>query len=189
MDTRLTPKLNVDLEARVEERTAQLAAANEQLRTEIAERRRAEAQFRYQAQLLAAVKDAVIATDERLMIAFWNPAAAVLYGWQAGEVVGRPVTEVLQTEYDGMTREAVLQAAFETGEYRGEVRQRRKDGSVIPIESTVRVLRDDRSRITGFVAVNRDIAERKRVEDELRKQKEILQKISEVSAGDEPAAG
>ena len=53
MDTKLTPKLNVDLDGRVAERTAQLAAANEQLRTEIAERRRAEAQLRYQAQLLA----------------------------------------------------------------------------------------------------------------------------------------
>ena len=189
MDTKLTPKLNVDLEGRVAERTAQLAAANEQLRTEVAERRRAEAQFRYQAQLLAAVKDAVIATDERLMIAFWNPAAAILYGWQAGEVVGRPVTEVLQTEYDGTTREAARQTAAETDEYRGEVTQRRKDGSPVPIESTVRALRDANGRAIGLVRVNRDIAERKRVEDELRKQKEILQKISEVSAGDEPAAG
>lgn len=80
MDTKLAPKLDADLERRVAERTAQLAATNEQLRTELAERRRAEAQLRYQAQLLAAVKDAVIATDERLMIASWNPAAAVLYG-------------------------------------------------------------------------------------------------------------
>jgi PAS domain S-box-containing protein len=168
MDTQLTPKLNADLEGRVAERTAQLAAANEQLRTEIAERRRAEAQLRYQAQLLATVKDAVIATDEHLVITAWNPAAEALYGWQAGEVVGRPIVEVLQTEYDGTTREAVLQAALETGEYRGEVRQRRKDGSPVPIESTVRALRDANGRPMGLVGVNRDITERKRAEESLR---------------------
>ena len=181
MDTKLTPELNVDLEGRVAERTAQLAAANEQLRTEIAERRQAEAQFRFQAQLLATVKDAVIATDERLVITSWNPAAEALYGWQAGEVIGRPILEVLQTEYDGTTREAVLQAAFETGEYRGEVRQRRKDGSVIPIESTVRVLRDDRSRITGFVAVNRDIADRKRAEGALQQAEDFAEHLIQTA--------
>ncbi len=177
MDTKLTPKLNIDLEGRVAERTAQLAAANEQLRMEIAERRRAEAQFRYQAQLLAAVKDAVIATDERLVIAFWNPAAEAIYGWQAGEVIGRPIVEVLQTEYDRTTREAVLQTALETGEYRGEVRQLRKDGSPVPIESTVRALRDANGRPMGLVGVNRDITERKRAEEVMRRQALIFESI------------
>ncbi|MBF8285922.1 MAG: multi-sensor signal transduction histidine kinase, partial [Anaerolineales bacterium] len=181
MDTKLTPKLNVDLDGRVAERTAQLAAANEQLRTEVAERRRAEAQFRYQAQLLATVKDAVIATDEHLMITSWNPAAEVIYGWKAGEVIGRPIVEVLQTEYDGTTREAARQTAAETDEYRGEVTQRRKDESPVPIESTVRALRDANGRPMGLVGVNRDITERKQAEAALQESEAKYRRLVETS--------
>lgn len=150
MDTKLAPRSNAEWE-----------------------RRRVEAQLRYQAQLLAAVKDAIIATDEHQVIVFWNPAAAAIYGWRADEVIGRPIAEVLQTEFDGATHEAVLRAALEMGEYRGEVRQRCKDGSLVSVESIVRALRDAHGRPIGLVRVNRDITERKQMEAALHAGEEL----------------
>ena len=163
-------KSNAELERRVLERTASLAAANERLSREIAERKQADAKLHYQAQLLAAVKDAVIAVDEGGIITFWNQGAQATYGWPAGEVIGRSIAELLRTEYDGATRNERWQSVFTTGEFRGEVRQRRKDGSTIPIDCVVRVLRDDSGNPTGMVAINRDITRHKQADDRTRRE-------------------
>lgn len=74
----------------------------------VASYEQAEAQLRYQAQLLAAIKDAVIATDECLMITSWNPAAEAIYGWTAGEVIDCSLPEVLPTEFIDTTWEGKI---------------------------------------------------------------------------------
>ena len=56
----------------------------------------------YLAQLLDAVEQAVIATNPRGEIVFWNRCAERLYGWRADEVLGRDVVEVVPSE---MSRE------------------------------------------------------------------------------------
>jgi PAS domain S-box-containing protein len=144
---------------------------------DITERKQAEAQLRYQAELLNAVKDAVIATDADLKVTSWNPGAEAIYGWQANEVIGRFLPDVLQTEYDGTNRESVQNALNVSGDFHGEVKQRCKDGRLLPIESSVRLILDDKGAVSGFVGVNRNIFARKLAENELRQQKEILQKI------------
>src|SRR3990170_3718194 len=55
-----------------------------------------EAQF--QARLLDAIGQAVIATDLQGKIIYWNRAAEELYGWTTEEVMGRPIVEVTPSE-------------------------------------------------------------------------------------------
>jgi len=145
---------------------------------DITERKRAEEALAYQAQLLASVNDAIISTDEEFALKSWNPAAERIYGWKAEEVFGRPAQEVLRTEFPGAERSAVIGAAVETGNFRGEVVQYRKDGTAIHVESKVIALRDDCGRTTGYVGVNRDISERKRAEEAVRHREAILEAIS-----------
>ena len=59
-----------------------------------AEAERAAAALRFQAHLLDAVGEAVIATDLAGRITHWNPSAERLYGWPAGEVLGRDILDV-----------------------------------------------------------------------------------------------
>ncbi len=123
-----------------------------------------EEQLQYQASLLANVADAVIATDLAFHIKSWNAAAERIYGWTAGEVLGRPVDEVLVTSYVNDTEEAALEVLFREGRWSGEVEQRRHDGSYVPIQSSVALLRTGAGQVTGVVAINRDISERRHVE-------------------------
>jgi PAS domain S-box-containing protein len=155
--------LNDSLEERVAKRTAALTAAN--------------AQLAYQAELLASVQDAVIATDAQLRITAWNPAAEQIYGWKAEEVIGRDLSGVLRSDLDAAARQAAFDEALHTGEFRSELVHRHKDGSPLQIESVVHSLRDALGRFTGLVGVNREITERKQTEAALRQQKEILQTI------------
>jgi PAS domain S-box-containing protein len=55
----------------------------------------------------------------------------------------------------------------ETGSWRGEATQLRKDGTRIPVEVSSIVLRNEHGQITGYVSVNRDITERKKVQKAL----------------------
>ena len=110
------------------------------------ERRRAEAAVRYQANLLASVSDAVLATDLAGLITGWNPAAGKLYGRAAPDVLGRTVNAVLgpdATDGDGDIRA-------------GEVVHVRADGTTVSVRVAVAPLRDDTGQLCGAVAVCAD---------------------------------
>jgi PAS domain S-box-containing protein len=132
------------------------------------ERRRSASNLKYQGQLIDSVHDAIISTDERWRLVSWNHAAEEIYGWQEAEVLGRPAHEVLNTELVGVDAAEVTRRLEQTGEFWGQVVEHRKNGEPINIEATVTALRDDSAKLTGYVAINRDITERKRAEDALR---------------------
>ncbi|MFZ2098028.1 MAG: PAS domain S-box protein [Anaerolineales bacterium] len=132
------------------------------------ERRLAEERLRYQANLLANVNDAIIATDSQYRITTWNAAAEALYGWKSDEVLGRNVMEITRTEWPEEKVEAMRRTIAEAKRWRGEATQVRRDGSRFYIEASIIVLTDDSGQITGYVSVGRDITERKRAEDVLR---------------------
>jgi len=154
-----------ELELRVQARTAELSEANEALR--------------YQANLLANVNDAIIATNEQDMITAWNRAAEEMYGWQATEALGRHLKELIQQELIDANQTAILNSLAQTGRWRGEIRQYRRDGTTFIADVTTVALPDDVGRVIGYVSVNRDISERKQVEEMLRAGRERLQVLSQ----------
>src|SRR5262245_18417588 len=87
------------LVAAVHERTAELERANQQLRAEIVERRRAEGEIRQQAALLGLAHDAIIVRDLDNRIRFWNRAAEETFCWPSSEVIGRVTHDLLQTAF------------------------------------------------------------------------------------------
>lgn len=147
---------------------------------DVSERKRAVRRLAYQAHLLANVHDAIIATDHRFRITAWNQAAERLYGWTADDVLGRNVRDVLPALTEDQRVDA-LQTLAETGELQLELTQRRKDGAVIYVEGTTHVLRDAQGNISGYVSVNRDISERHKAEEALRRHSERLEALAEIS--------
>jgi len=125
------------------------------------------AELKYQADLLKNVNDAIIATDSEFNITSWNKAAERIFGWKSDEVMGKNTNSILQIEYPNAEKEEVIKSMGEKGSFKGETIYKRKDGTTIPIESTVMALKDKNNNITGWVAVNRDITERKQVEEEI----------------------
>jgi PAS domain S-box-containing protein len=135
---------------------------------DITARKHAEERWVYQADLLARVHDAVVATDEGLRIAYWNPAAEQLLGWTAAEAVGREKRELLQMEFFNSTLEAVMEALLTTGSHEGEARLRRKDGAFITAHIRTAALRDGRGAFRGMVTSAIDITEHLRDAERLR---------------------
>lgn len=157
---RLAGYLAIALEKFMAER--ELKEAKDNLELKVQKRTK---EIRYHADLLENVNDAIIATDENYVITSWNKAAERIYGWKSKEVLGKDSVVILQVEYHNADNEEMIQSIIKEGSFKGETVHKRKDGSTIPIESTVMQMKDDEGNITGYVAVNRDIGECKNSEN------------------------
>ena len=153
--------------------------------TDITERKRAEEARRYSEQqyrtVVETATDAVVSIDDDSKIIFVNPATTKIFGYDTSELIGRPLM-MLMPESLRKLHEAGFRRYLATGErhlnWRGtEVTALRKNGQEFPVEVSFGEMTSSGHKVfTGFI---RDISEKKRAEDELRKQKEVLQKIFE----------
>jgi PAS domain S-box-containing protein len=73
--------------------------------------------------------DAVIATDLRGIVVYWNAAAERLYGWSRDEVIGHAITELTVGPEDEQVAERVMTALRDAGRWEGDFWVRRKDGT------------------------------------------------------------
>ncbi len=124
----------------------------------------AEARLRYQADLIENVSDAVVATDNDLVIRSWNRAATEIYGWPAGEVIGRPLREILQVEHATARFEVASEQLLSHGKWEGEMTHRRRDGIRLQIRASTSLLRDLAGQGTGAVSIYRDVTARRQAE-------------------------
>lgn len=152
---------------------------------DVTDQRQLEVQTRYHAMLLAHVSDAVISTDLDFKIRSWNPAAELIYGWRADEVIGKPVEEIVRGNYSDTPHAALIQQLYRAGSWRGEATHHRRDGSPVHLLASTSYITDSAGNRTGLVTVNRDITERMKAQEELReaerqrtqieKERELLQ--------------
>jgi PAS domain S-box-containing protein len=142
------------------------------LRERIAELEAAEAtpqtaQLRLQSAALNATADAMVITDRAGFIQWVNPAFSDLTGYTAAEAVGKNSRDLVKSDRHDQAFFENLWATILSGRvWRGEIINRRKDGSLYTEEQSITPLRDPDGTISHFIAVKQDITERKRAEDE-----------------------
>jgi PAS domain S-box-containing protein len=169
-------ELNLQLENRVQSRTARLQATNQALREEISERQQAEELLRRWAHIFEHA-DWGIATVHQDTLTMVNPTYAKMHGHTPEELVGRSVYEVHAPQFRAKLQEQI-QIAYQKGHHIYESEHIRKDGSIFPALVDTTVVRDQAGNVL-YRAVNiQDITERKRVERELHESRERLQILS-----------
>ncbi len=135
---------------------------------DITERKRAEERVRFQAHLLDAVGQAVIATDPQGRVLYWNRSAESLYGWAAGDATGRSILDLVVAP-DSAGRAAEIMGLMRAGEsWSGEFEVRRRDGTTFPAFVTDTPVFDDGGALTAVIGVTSDISKRKQAEGKLR---------------------
>ncbi len=164
------------LEARVEQRTAALRQANEQLTLEITDRGRIEARLRNSEERHRAIcesaNDAIVTADAQGKIHSWNAAAEKIFGFSASEAIGRDTLElIVPPKYHEAKRKGMASFA-DTGKGNAvgatlELTALRSDGSEFPISFSLSAYEGR----NGFVAVAliRDITEQKKAEQAQRR--------------------
>src|SRR5579863_4712318 len=131
--------------------------------------------------LIAAVEqaaDGVVITDTDGKIQFVNPAFTVMTGYSSGEAVGRN-PRILKSGQQSAAFYEQLWTTIRSGRvWRGELVNRRKDGSFYTEEMQVAPVKDAQGATTGYIAIKHDVTERREAEEAKR----FLASIVEGSA-------
>jgi PAS domain S-box-containing protein len=150
--------------SRESELEAEIARLRGLLEQEKRDARRGVDQVRFQARLLDAVHEAVIATDPSGIVLYWNRFAGGLYGWTAEEAVGRNILELTPAKEVVSDAEDAL-ARLRRGEpWSGEITLRRRDGSTFCGYVSDAPVYDESGQLVAIVGISYDITERKEAE-------------------------
>ncbi len=128
--------------------------------------------------LLAAIvessEDAIVSKTLEGRILSWNSGASRIFGYQAEEVIGKPIMIIIPPELHA--EEQQILTRIKRGEridHYDTIRMT-KDGRRIPISLTISPVRSSSGAIIGASKIARDISERKRAEEMLRHSQESL---------------
>ena len=120
---------------------------------------------------LASVADAVIATDLESRITFMNPAAERLTGWRKKHALHRLLPDIVQLVNEQSVKlESPVEKAILAGEpvsLSDHAILVSRDGSHWPVDNSAAPILDAVGRITGVVLIFHEIADRRKVEQEL----------------------
>jgi PAS domain S-box-containing protein len=150
--------------------------------TDVTERSRSEAAIRFQAQLLNAVQQAVIATDPDGLVIFWNAFAEKLYGWAAEEAVGKPIHELTPSPFLRDHGGEIGQRGAPGESWTGEFLVQGKSGKPFPALLTTAPIRDEQENVLGYVRVSIDLSERRALEEQFR-QSQKMDAVGRLAGG------
>jgi PAS domain S-box-containing protein len=172
-----------ELEKRVQLRTAELVAANAALRAEVDERVRAADRAQRFARAIETCTDGIALADAEGRITELNDAMVEMFGAADKEaLLGRLTFELVVPEDEPRAR-ATIDRLYATGSSPSQEYQVvRFDGEVVPIEAAVALLSESIEDAQGFVVVVRDVTERRRFQDALRRSEAYFRALVENSA-------
>jgi PAS domain S-box-containing protein len=164
-----------DLERRVRERTAELHGVNAQLRSEIAERIRSEADLKLFREIVAHASDAISVSDGQGVCVYQNSAHEALVGFSDREREGKSPSLYIPNF------RAYLQEIEVRGSWSGQVLHRTKHGESRTLECSAFAVRKEDGSTLCYVAIKRDITERLRAQEETQRAvQEKLQAFEEL---------
>jgi PAS domain S-box-containing protein len=126
--------------------------------------------------LVDSVQDyAIFLMDETGHILTWNPGAEKFKGYKSEEIIGEHFsTFYMPKDIAANKPEKELEIATKFGRVEDEDWRVRKDGTYFWASVVITALHDADGQLIGFAKVTRDLTERKRYEDELRKANTLL---------------
>ena len=177
-------KLNLELEERVVQRTAELSRANALLRRKIDEHKQAEEALRESEekfrQMVENINDVIYSTDDKGIFTYISPAIKTAMGYDPSEIIGRNFVELVHKDdlqYLMERFHKALSGELEPSEFRLPA----KSGEYHWIRSSSRPLYEG-ERVIGLRGVYTDITKSKHLEKQL-KQSQKMEAIGTLAGG------
>jgi diguanylate cyclase (GGDEF)-like protein/PAS domain S-box-containing protein len=141
--------------------------------TDVTQERKQELKYNLLAQMVEQTHDSVIATDLEGLVTNWNKGSEILLEYSAKEMIGKHIKNIYPSEdYEKLLDNIKILQKEE--EYHGVVRLVKKSGTIIFANLSLSILKDSNDEPYGMVGYSQDITERKKTEDILHEQKNML---------------
>lgn len=147
---------------------------------DITDQRRREEEIRMMARALMSVNDCVTITDKQNNLLFVNEKFTEIYGYEKEEVIGKNIV-MLRAEYLKEIESQILMSTI-SGGWKGELLNRRKDGTVFPINLSTSAVKDENNNVLVLIGVSNDISEQKIAEQELIEAKERAEESDKLKS-------
>ncbi|MEJ2201884.1 MAG: ATP-binding protein, partial [Desulfuromonadaceae bacterium] len=157
------------LQEQVEKRTGELQKTNEQLKSEINQREKMEAQTLLLGKIVQFSNDAIIGEDPEGIVLTWNQGAEQVFGYRSEEMVGKTVGMLIPPDRQHELSELLAKAK------RGEklaglvTEWMHKNGQRLFVSLTLSTISDSNGQIVGISTIARDITRKLRAEEEVRR--------------------
>jgi len=148
---------------------------------DISERKQAEEELRFRAELLNAVGQSIIATNTKEKIIYINRAAENLYGWSQAETLGKNIIDLAVPKISQYEAQQIMTRLSEGNSWSGEFIVQRSDGTTFPAMVYDAPIFNQEGKIAGIIGISDDITERKQMEEALRASEARLQLVMENS--------
>ena len=121
----------------------------------------------------------IMITDTDGTIEYINPAFEDTTGYSSSEAVGDTPTLLNSGEMSDSFYDQLWDTISSGETWHGEIVDRRKDGETYIADQTIAPITNEVGEITTYVAVQTDITERKRLEDRLKRHRDIVQRLED----------
>jgi protein-histidine pros-kinase len=109
--------------------------------------------------------DALIALSPEGEVLFWNHGAQSIFGYTSAEALGKSILELIVPEEYKKETTAALQDVLRTGYLAYESDRKRKDGSLVFVDVSKRVVRDEEGNVAFIAVAKKDITQLKALRD------------------------
>jgi PAS domain S-box-containing protein len=133
---------------------------------DITDRKRAEEARSYLAAIVESSDDAILSKDLNGIVTSWNAGAERMFGYNAQEMVGQPVTRIFPADHQEELRQIMERICRGERVDHYETKRVRKDGSFLIASVSVSPIRDSNGTIVGASDITRDITARKELEQQ-----------------------
>ena len=126
--------------------------------------------------------DSVVITDETGRILYVNPAFSTVTGYRRGEVVGQNPRKFKSGQHDATFYEQMWATLLAGGTWHGRLTNRKKNGDLFTEDAIIVPVRDNRGRVTNYIALKRDVTRELAREEHLR-HAQRMESIGQLAGG------
>jgi two-component system, cell cycle sensor histidine kinase and response regulator CckA len=149
---------------------------------DITDRKRAEESLMLQNAALQSAANAILITDRNGKIISVNKAFIRLTGYSQEEVIGSKPNILKSGNHSAAFFQSMWKTILSGEVWKGEIENKRKDGSLYTEDMTITPVRQARGEISHFIAIKQDITDRKKLEQEIL-QSQKIQSIGTLAGG------